>query len=266
MAANTLTVAAIQMDIMLGERRKNLIRAEGAIAEAARKGAQAVILPELWTTGYALRQIAALAEQPDNEKGAVACLQKLAQRHSLYIGGGSVPEMVDGRVYNASYTIAPDGTILSRYAKQRLFPLMDEHIYMEPGVGDGLATTEYGVWGSLICFDLRFPDLARRLVEQGGATILWLPSEWPNPRMEHWRVLAQARAIEDQCFVVACNRVGRDEHNTFFGHSLIIDPWGVILAEGSEGEEIVLATLELDAVAAVRSRIPCLKLAEPAAV
>ncbi len=263
MAAEQLTVAAIQMDIVLGEPRKNMIRAEAAIADAATQGAQAVILPELWTTGYAMREIAQLAEPPGG--AAVACLQKLAVRHHLYIGGGSIAEADRGGVYNTSYTIAPDGTLLSRYRKRKLFPLMDEHIFMQPGAEEALAATEYGTWGSLICFDLRFPDLARSLVLQ-GATILWLPAEWPNPRLEHWRILLQARAIEDQCFVVACNRVGRDENNSFFGHSLVIDPWGVILAEGGEGEDIVAATLDLSAVAAVRKKIPCFDLTQPAAV
>ncbi len=256
----TLKVAALQMDIALGERRKNMVRAEAMLAQAADEGAAAVLLPELWTTGYALTRIAELSEPPGSGE-ALDCMRELAARHRLYIGGGSIPEReADGRVYNTSYIIGPDGALLARYRKRHLFPLMDEHIYLAPGGAEmGLANTEYGKWGTFICFDLRFPEIARELAV-AGARILWVPAEWPHPRLEHWRTLLIARAIEDQCFVVACNRVGRDDNSVFFGHSLIIDPWGRVLAEGGEDEQIVTATLELGEVDAVRKRIPCFEV------
>jgi len=255
----TLKVAVLQMDVALGEKRKNMIRAEAMITEAAEQGAQAVILPELWTTGYALTRIAELAEQPGSGE-TLKCMREWAARHRLYIGGGSIAEReADGKVYNVTYIIGPDGAVLTRYRKRHLFPLMDEHIWMAPGDDQGLADTEYGRWGTFICFDLRFPEIARTLAV-AGARIIWVPAEWPNPRLEHWRALLIARAIEDQCFIVACNRVGSDPSSIFFGHSLIIDPWGRVLAEGGEGEEVLTATLELDEVDAVRKRIPCFEV------
>jgi omega-amidase len=113
-----------------------------------------------------------------------------------------------------------------------------------------------------ICYDLRFPELFRSYATRGAGVIL-LPSEWPHPRLEHWRTLVQARAIENQCFLVACNRVGADRNSQFCGHSLIVDPWGTTLVEGGEDGELLLATLDLTAVAAVRERMTVLRDRRP---
>jgi omega-amidase len=107
----------------------------------------------------------------------------------------------------------------------------------------------------MICYDIRFPELARTLALD-GAKILFVPAEWPHPRLHHWRTLLMARAIENQMFVVSCNRVGTSGSTHFFGHSLIIDPWGEIIAEGAEHEEIITAALDLTEVDKVRGRIP----------
>jgi predicted amidohydrolase len=107
----------------------------------------------------------------------------------------------------------------------------------------------------LICYDIRFPEWVRKHV-LSGAKILFVSAEWPVQRIDHWKVLLRARAIENQCYVAACNRVGYDPDNTFGGSSLIIDPWGEILAEGSLQEELVTAVVNLDTVDEVRKQIP----------
>jgi predicted amidohydrolase len=107
----------------------------------------------------------------------------------------------------------------------------------------------------MICYDIRFPELARTLA-LGGAKVLFVPAEWPHPRLHHWKTLLTARAIENQMFVVACNRVGRSVDTDFFGHSLVLNPWGETLVEGDETERILQATLELDEVDRVRKTIP----------
>jgi omega-amidase len=109
--------------------------------------------------------------------------------------------------------------------------------------------------GASICYDIRFPEQARTL-SLLGAKILFVAAEWPHPRLHHWRTLLMARAIENQMYVVACNRVGNTAIDSFFGHSMIIDPWGEIIAEGGEREEIVTARIDLTLVDHVRNRIP----------
>ena len=108
---------------------------------------------------------------------------------------------------------------------------------------------------TIICYDIRFPELARKLA-LNGAQLLFVPAEWPHPRLHHWRTLLTARAIENQMYVIACNRVGRSGETSFFGHSMIINPWGEIVTEADENEQIVTAEIDLELVAKVRSTIP----------
>jgi predicted amidohydrolase len=115
----------------------------------------------------------------------------------------------------------------------------------------------------MICYDIRFPELARRLA-LGGAKLLLVPAEWPNPRLHHWRTLLTARAIENQMYVVACNRTGVSGSTSFFGHSMVIDPWGEIVAEADEQETILQATIDLALVDEVRTRIPVFEDRRPA--
>ncbi|HMA36318.1 MAG TPA: carbon-nitrogen family hydrolase [Chloroflexia bacterium] len=259
----TLDVAVVQMEVCSGEVRKNCVRAEARIVEAARHGAQAILLPELWTTGYNWPAMPGLAEGRDGE--TVRWLSQLAARCRVSLVAGSLAEARDGQIYNTSYIITPDGTLAGAYSKQHLFPLLDEPRYMAPGADPAVVPTGQGRWGQLICFDIRFPEAARSLAV-AGAEILWVPAEWPHPRLEHWRTLLRARAIEDQLFVVAANRCGQGDGNTWCGHSQIIDPWGIILAEAEEAETTLYATLHLDLIADVRARIPCFTVhaADPA--
>jgi predicted amidohydrolase len=136
-----------------------------------------------------------------------------------------------------------------------LFRLMAEEKYLAPGEAATLADTPWGKIGMAICYDLRFPELFRRYA-LGGAQLILVPAEWPHPRRAHWQTLLRARAIENQCFVAACNRVGTTGNSTFFGASAVIDPWGETLIEGGEAEMILTVTIDLALVDSVRRRIP----------
>jgi omega-amidase len=256
-----IKVAAIQMQVVSGEPRKNIVRAEAMLNQAAESGAQAALLPELWTTGYALDRFETLAEECHDM--TLRFLQDAARRHNMAIVGGSFPEKRPDGVYSTCYTIAPDGSILSSYSKEHLFPLLREPEYLRPGTPGTTTTTPSGKWASLICFDIRFPESARQLAYM-GARVLWVPAEWPHPRLEHWRTLLRARAIENQLFVVAANRCGEGDNTHWGGHSSIIDPWGNILAEAEEEETVLVANLEMGMVDEVRARIPCFEVREEA--
>jgi predicted amidohydrolase len=254
-----IKVASIQMQVVSGEPKKNIIRAEGFLNEAAAAGAQAALLPELWTTGYSLDRLDELAE----EYGAATLqfLQDTASRLNMAIIGGSFAMKHPDGVYSTCHIIAPDGSILGSYSKEHLFPLLKEPQYLRPGSPGSIATTPFGKWSTLICFDIRFPESARQYAYH-GARVLWVPSEWPHPRLEHWRTLLRARAIENQFFVVAANRCGEGDNSHWCGHSAIIDPWGNTLAEAEEEETILYADLDMTQVDAVRARIPCFEVLE----
>lgn len=256
-----LRVAAIQMEVCSGEPKKNMVRAEAMLNQAARMGAQAALLPELWTTGYSLDQFEQIAR--DHAHTTLDFLQSEARRLNMAIVGGSFPEMAEDGVYSTCHIIGPDGSDLAQYSKEHLFPLLKEPQFLKPGKPGVVTTTQFGRWAALICFDIRFPESARQLAYH-GARILWVPSEWPHPRLEHWRTLLRARAIENQFFVVAANRTGQGDNSNWCGHSTIIDPWGNILAEAGEEETVLIADLDMSLVDEVRGRIPCFDVIEEA--
>ena len=132
---------------------------------------------------------------------------------------------------------------------------MKEAQYLAPGKAGALLELPRGCAGLAICYDLRFPELFRRYALE-GARLMILPAEWPHPRRMHWCTLLRSRAIENQCFVAACNRVGTTEDVSFFGASAVIDPWGETLIEGGETEALLTVRIDLDTVEATRAKIP----------
>src|SRR6266508_3901717 len=255
----TLTIALAQMDIALGNRAANLATVRAYAEQAAARRADLLVLPELWSTGYDLEHAEELADTVG--EGLFAEVAEIARVHRLMIAGSTLARRA-GRPTNTATLYGVDGTLLADYSKIHLFGLMDEDRYLSAGQVAPIFDLPWGRGALAICYDLRFPELFRSYATRGAGVIL-LPSEWPHPRLEHWRTLAQARAIENQCFLVACNRVGADRNSKFCGHSLIVDPWGTTLVEGGEDGELLLATLDLTAVAAVRERMTVLRDRRP---
>ncbi|WP_392397636.1 carbon-nitrogen family hydrolase [Paenibacillus tuaregi] len=255
MQAVKLNIALIQSDIVLGEPKVNRYRLEQWMEQAmqAETKPDVLVLPEMWNTGYALTQIDELADLQGLESRE--WLSGFARRHQVNIIGGSVAQKTGSEVRNTMYTYNREGEQSGEYSKIHLFRLMEEEKYLAAGDQRVIFDLEGVAAGASICYDIRFPELARSLA-LGGAKALFVPAEWPHPRLHHWRTLLTARAIENQMYVIACNRVGVSGKDAFFGHSMIIDPWGEIIAEGSEGEEIVTAGIDFALVDEVRSRIP----------
>lgn len=262
-AQSAIRVAAIQMQVVSGEPKKNIVRAEALLHEAASGGAQAALLPELWTTGYSLDRFDGIAAE--HAAHTLQFLQDTARLLNMAIVGGSFPVKRPDGVYSTCHTIGSDGAILGEYSKEHLFPLLNEPQYLRPGVPGSVMNTALGKWATLICFDIRFPESARQYAYH-DARVLWVPAEWPHPRLEHWRTLLRARAIENQLFVVAANRCGHGDNSHWCGHSAIIDPWGNILAEADEEEKVLFADLDMAQVDAVRARIPCFEVLEEIAM
>jgi len=249
-----LTISLAQIDIALGRPEENLAKVEGMIAEASQRGSQIILLPELWSTGYDLGR---MEEHAKATEGLLPRLSRLADERSIYIIGSLITRKGEEH-FNTATIFSAEGQLVGEYDKAHLFPPLEEDRYFSPGRSTPLFDLPWGKTALAICYDLRFPELFRKYA-LGGARIVFLPAEWPYPRLEAWRVLLRARAIEDQLFLVACNRVGEAKGYRFIGHSAICDPRGERVIEGGEEEALLVATIDLDLVEEVRRQLPFLE-------
>lgn len=248
-----MKISLAQMDVVLGEPARNLEKVQLMAAEAARRGSQMLVLPELWSTGYDLENAADYATGV--QEGIFAQVADIAVHHRLTILGSCLSLLGEGRYGNTAVLCSAQGEIVGTYSKIHLFRLMQEEQYLTAGDRLALVDSAWGKVGLAICYDLRFPEMFRAYA-LGGARVVFLPSEWPHPRLAHWQTLLRARAIENQFYVVACNRVGRSKETEFFGHSCIVDPWGQTIIEAGEEEMLVTCEIDLGRVDEVRRRIP----------
>jgi omega-amidase len=255
-----LTITCLQMDIAFGSPEENFQNAEELIVKASNEKPDIIILPELWTTGYDLTRLDKIADQ--NASQAITFLKKLATKYQTHFVGGSVANQSQTGVKNTLIVVNKNGELIHHYSKLHLFKLMDEHLYLEAGQEKGLFKLEENLFAGVICYDIRFPEWIRAHTAH-GAEVLFVVAEWPLPRLSHWRSLLIARAIENQCYVIACNRSGSDPNNLFAGHSMIIDPWGEIIAEAGQEEQILTAEIDLDVVKEIRKQIPVFKDRKP---
>ncbi|GAG06544.1 unnamed protein product, partial [marine sediment metagenome] len=236
-------ISLIQMDIKFGEKQENLKKAEllikKAFSQAIPKIHQIICLPELFSTGYDLDNVQKHAEHvPGGE--TTTFLQQMAKFFSTVVVASFI-ETEGENYYNTAVVIDENGVFLGKYRKIHLFPPMNEPEVFSIGgfLNDNLSfRTKSGNLGLLICYDLRFPELSRRITLGGSPDVLLYLAEFPHPKYEVWTRLLQARAIENQLFVCGVNRVGSDPHFQYFGHSVIYDPGGNILVEGADREEV----------------------------
>lgn len=248
-------IALIQMDIQIGEPDVNFKRVSELLDQAVSNHPKPdlIMLPEMWNTGYALEQITDLADLQGQRTEAL--FSSFCKKHKVLVVAGSVAETSEKGVRNTTYVFDRTGQRIADYSKMHLFRLMDEEKYLI--AGNQLVTAELDELksGFTICYDIRFPEMLRSLALK-GVEMLFVPAEWPNPRLEHWRTLLIARAIENQMFVIACNRVGESKGTSFFGHSMVVGPWGEIIFEADDKEGIYHTSINTDQVNEVRQRIP----------
>lgn len=247
-----MKIACIQMDITFGKPELNYQRVMDYLKEAAEGGAETIVLPEMWNTGYALTELDTLA---DSSNRTVELLKSFAKEHKVNIVGGSVSTKKKGGFYNTMYVVDKNGELISEYDKAHRFCLMDEHIHLEEGDSLGTFELENTVFGGVICYDIRFPEWIRAQA-LNGAKLIFVSAEWPEARIDHWRILLQARAIENQCFIVAVNRIGSDPNNEFGGSTMAIAPWGEVRLDMKKAEGVAYVDIDLDEVEEVRKRIP----------
>ena len=221
-----MRVSLAQMDISC-EKEKNVEKALSFIERSEEIGCDVCVLPELFATGLDVSK----AERIDGY--TVEKIRKSAKKGVIF----SFIEAEGENLYNTA-VIIDEGKVIGRYRKVHLFKPIDEELYFNAGC-EPLIFDLKGYRSSIvICYDIRFPEFITTL-SLNGVLIIFVVANFPKPRLDHWITLLKARAIENQIFVVACNRVGKDEKNEFFGHSLVVNPSGEIIAEGGEDEELL---------------------------
>lgn len=236
-----------QIDLVLGDKRANLNKALDVVQGS---DADLILFPEVFTTGFDFPNLKNLAEDLNGKT-----VKKIMQACGDKLVAGSIVESTSEGVYNTFLLISKDG-ILADYRKIHVF--QKEKEFFSPGEDVALADTRYGKIGLATCYDLRFPELFRKLMND-GAEIILLCANFPKPRHEHWVTLLKARAIENQVFVAACNRVGADADHGYFGKSMIIDPWGRVVKSADEREEIISCEIDVGQVRRIRNEFPVLE-------
>lgn len=217
------------------------------------------MLPELWPSGaFDLTLGISHAESLDGP--LVTRLSGIARRRQACVHGGSFVEVTaDGRFFNTSVLFGADGSLIAAYRKIHLFGFdSGEARALTAGETVVVADTPLGPTGLATCYDLRFPELFRKFVDLGATSVL-VASGWPRARLARWRILASARAAEDQFWLVGCNETGHHADHQLGGSSLIADPWGEIIAEASADETILYADLDPELPARVRAQFPVLR-------
>jgi predicted amidohydrolase len=262
--------AAVQLNAT-EDMERNLATADRLVREAAGLGAELVVLPEKWSVLGTAEQMSAGAQTLDGE--CMTWAKSIAGELGIDLVAGSIVERVPGRTKtsNTSVHIGPDGEVRAIYRKIHMFDVEVEGVTYaesgneEPGEEVVLSELRYGVrLGMSICYDVRFPELYRVLVEH-GAQVIAVPSAFTlATTRDHWEPLLRARAIENQSFVVAANQVGaHPPGHRSGGRSMIVDPWGVVLACAPDAETAIVAELSADTLREVRRRIPALEHRRP---
>lgn len=252
-----MRVALIQVASPEAETPEARRQRVAGMVESAR-GADLVVLPELWPTGYfAFDSYAEHAEPLDGP--TVAAGRAWAASLGAHVHLGSLVERdAAGRLYNTAVLVTPDGELAHVYRKMHVFGYASrEAELLQPGEELAVAPTPFGPFAATTCYDLRFPELWRTLVDR-GAQLVTVPAAWPAVRREHWRLFTTTRAVEQQILLVACNAVGTHHGVAAGGHSRVVDPWGRVLAEAGTEEGVTLCDVDPGIVTTVREEFPVL--------
>lgn len=243
------------MPVVPLEIEANLKKAEGWIERAAASGSDLVIFPELWSTGFNYPKNVGLV---DAHESVWERLGQWAKLHSIWLSGTILAKSESGKPVNRAYLYDSHGRLVAHYDKIHLFSLQREHRYLEAGNEIVLVDTAIGKIGFTTCYDVRFPELWRRLALEGAEMVI-CPAGFPDPRLEHWQTLLRARAIENQYFVLGVNTCGTQTLGSielsYFGHSTCIDPWGEVQVVADRSPGLTTAEVNLDQVAEVRSKL-----------
>lgn len=253
-----MKIQLFQFYVEYGNAEKNEQKIKQWFEKELNEDTEVVVLPEMWNNGYALDE---LSHKADKELArSFPFIQTLAKTYNVDIVAGSVSNTRNGKVYNTAFTVSKEGQRINKYDKVHLVPMLNEPEFLESGktAPEPFALSSGVIATQIICYDLRFPELLRYPARE-GAQIGFYVAQWPTPRLNHWRALLQARAIENDMFIIACNGTGNDGNTDYAGHSMVINPNGEILAELGQEEESIVVDIDIDEVEQQRNNIPVFK-------
>lgn len=257
-------LALCQMQVV-EDKNDNVAHALDMIKKAAQK-ADIIILPEMWNCPYQTELFPLYAEQMDNSP-TLNAISNAAKREGTYILAGSIPEKYEGKTYNSSFFINPEGEIIGVHRKIHLFDIdvpdaisFKESLTLAAGNKVTVVDTELGKIGICICYDIRFPELLRLMALEGAELIIVPGAFNMTTGPAHWKPLIQVRAVDNQVYVAASSPA-RDDKAFYvaYGHSMVADPWGKVISEAGSDEEILYVTIDLSSIEKVRYELPLLK-------
>ena len=258
MHSQCVKVAICQLDIVWEDKEANFGKVEAMIAKAGLPANSLLVLPEMFATGFSFN-LPLTAESPGGITESF--LAGIARKHGIYVGGGLVTK-VGSNTTNQALLFSPKGDVIARYSKIFPFSGGGEHLHHAAGKATVCFSCEEFRTAMFVCYDLRFPEVFRAAAQE-GAELLIVISNWPVKRVQHWVTLLQARAIENQAYVVGVNRVGKDPQFVYPGRSIIVDPHGDIIADAGSDEGMIAADLDVINVRNWRRDFPALRDLRP---
>lgn len=250
-----MKVQILQFNVKPQSPNENAKKITQLFSENVSTDTDVVVLPEMWNNGYALSSLNQCSDK--NLDQSLTFIQSLAHQYNVDIIAGSVSNRVKENIYNTAFAVNCEGQKIYEYHKIHLVPMLNEPQFLDAGeqVPYTFTLSNNTPVSQIICYDLRFPELTR-YPAANGAQIMFYVAQWPEVRQSHWRKLLQARAIENDMFVVAANTCGSDGETAFAGHSMVINPNGDILEEANQGETVLSVELDLKEVEQQRKNIP----------
>lgn len=258
-------IALCQMNVV-DNKEENLKKASLMIEDSVKENADFIVLPEMFNCPYSNDKFIEYCEEEKSSQ-TLKRISELAEKHSTYILAGSIPEKENDRLFNTSYLFDKTGNIIAKHRKMHLFDIdvkdkitFKESDVLTAGNDFTIADTEFGKVGIGICYDIRFPELARIMVEK-GALILFYPGAFNlTTGPAHWELLFRSRALDNQVYCVGvAPALDMDASYNSFGHSIITNPWGEIIAEADENENLIISELDLSEIKKIREELPLLK-------
>ncbi len=248
-----MKIASIQLSVVENDKDATLEKAKNLISKCS--DVDLVMLPEIWNVGF-MSFDRYTSEAEDVHGPTMTMLKSLARENSIFLHTGSFIEKKGVNFYNSSFLLSPQGEVTARYRKIHLFGYNSrETQILTPGSDVVVVETPFGRAGMATCFDLRFPELFRAMVDKGARMFL-ISSAWPYPRLEAWTMFNRVRALENQCFLISANSAGVNCGIQFVGHSMVSDPWGTQLAGAGDEEMIVRTQIDPEKVQQARDTFP----------
>lgn len=261
-----MKLALIQMKIFK-DKIKNIEEAKKLLIEAADNGADILVLPEMFNCMYNSKYFRKNSEKIDLACDTISMLSKVAASKNVYIVGGSIPENDNEKLYNTSVIFDKEGKIIAKHRKMHLFDVdiedgitFFESSVLEAGESSTVFDTEYGKIGVAICYDMRFPELIRKMTLEGAKLIIVPAAFNMTTGPAHWHTIAKSRALDNQIYFAVCSPA-RDIESSYvpYGHSIVSDPWGKVINELDEKEGILYSTIDFNYLDKIRNELPLLK-------